>query len=109
MRARFFPPGGECQGITRYAYRKLSQQERQHFMFCCKCGHYFDRRRLDQSVAHSFLDHNACSPVARRLSGFRGKPVAITAFKGIPRGQTAIKRLVKTKNHPPVFDDKAEG
>ena len=88
MKLRFVTRGPHCQGLTRDMYGRLPKSKREHFVLCRKCGHYFDMRKLDQAVAHSFLDHNACSPIARSYSGVRGEPVAIKQFKAIPRGQT---------------------
>jgi hypothetical protein len=88
MKLRFATRAPHCQGLTHYAYNKLPKSEREHFVLCQKCGHYFDMRRLDQAVAHSFLDHNACSPIARTFNGIRGKPVTIKEFKVIARGQS---------------------
>jgi hypothetical protein len=89
MKLRFVTRGPHCQGLTPDAYSRLPKPERDHFVLCQKCDHYFDMRRLDQAVAHSFLDHNACSPIARTYSGSRGEPGTIKHFKAIPRGQTA--------------------
>jgi hypothetical protein len=75
MKKRRTPDLSSTIGLTVDAYKKLAPGDKHHHMRCPSCGRYFDMRRLDQVVAHSFMDHDAGTSEAREFSGIRGEPV----------------------------------